>query len=345
MADKYVKSIRSAMYSTPTDYLESRKYYEGLLDAKIKDTYQFAPNTYEIETEDVVGTMEFSKVLCRVCHAIDPKTGMNLGDDFKDLKFFDLDYDIFMGKRFRFDDSIWIATNTDDYKYTTKSCVVRRCNNVLKYINNNGDIVEEPCVIEYALKYSNVYFNDAVQIPQATISIITQNNNNSNSILINDRFIFGKQVYKIKSIEDFLRNTTYDTVGSPTITFTANLDSTAADDDFELGIASMDKYKDIYPKHSYTGNHIEVVPNQDYVLQSDTVVFSCYAYDNNDKKLDDEFVFTCNSPLTPNYRFDIIDGNHYAIYNHKMDLSQFISVTCTSGELSETYNYQLRGLF
>ena len=90
----------------------------------------------------IPGTMEFEKLVCRVCHAIEPKTGKQRGDDFKELKFFDLNYPKGIGTRYRFDNSIWLTNNTDNTKFVTKSNVIRRCNNVLKYIDENGRICE-----------------------------------------------------------------------------------------------------------------------------------------------------------------------------------------------------------
>ena len=83
-----LRGIKAATFNTPTNYVESVRYYEQNLQDKINDTYQYASDTYEIGQEIVAGTLDFCPLVCRVCHAINPKTGLNLGDDFKDLKFF-----------------------------------------------------------------------------------------------------------------------------------------------------------------------------------------------------------------------------------------------------------------
>jgi len=344
MADKHIKYIKSAMYDTPIDYKTSEKYYSRMLKDKIDDTYEFSSDTFEIEVEKEHGTMVFEPIICRVCHAIEPKTGLQRGDDFKDLKFFDLKYDKGIGTRYRFDNSIWITCNTDNTKYITKSNVVRRCNNVLKYINDDGEIVEEPCIIEYAMKYSNIYYNDLLDIPQGTISIIAQNNINSSRILINDRFIFDTQVYKIKSKQDFLRENTFDKNSAALIKFEANIDPSAPDDNFELGIASMNKYKYIYNPTDEEESRIELSPNIDYVLEGQTTVFECYLYNGNDK-LDNVFDIYCDTVRSSFYDFDIIDGNHFSIKNNKMNLSHIVKIRCETDGMSKTFDIQLRGLF
>lgn len=344
MTNKRINDMKNAMYDTPFDYKTSNKYYSDLLSDKIQETYEFSSDTFNIEVEYVPGTMEFDPIVCRVCHAIEPKTGLQRGDDFKELKFFDLNYPKGIGTRYRFNNSIWITCNTDNTKYTTKSNVVRRCNNVLKYIDDSGNIIEEPCIIEYAMKYSNVYYNDYVDIPQGTLVVIAQNNKNSRNILINDRFIFDSQVYKIKAKNDFLRENTFEKNGAALIRFEVNLDVTAPDDDFELGIASMNKYKDIYnPVVSYD-TKIVIDPNVNHILEGDEVVFSCYLY-NGEQKLDNEFDISCTSIPSSYYNFNVIDGNHFSIKNNKMNLNNIVSVKCKTDDIEEEFNYQLRGLF
>ena len=344
MKNKHINSIKSAMYSTPSDYKNSRQYYNQMLNDKINETYEYSSDTFEIEVEMEPGTMVFEPIVCRVCHAIQPKTGLQRGDDFKELIFFDLNYPKGMGTRYRFDGSIWITNNTDNIKYTTKSNIVTRCNNVLKYIDENGNIIEEPCVIDYATKYSNVYYNNILNIPQSTAVVTVQNNENTRRILINDRFIFDSQVYKIKSKNDFLRESTFEKNSAALIKFEVNLDVTAPDDDFDLMIADMNKYKDIYNPNKETGVRVVIEPSIDYIMEGETTHFSCYLY-NGSTKLDNEFEITCDSERTLNYNFGLVDGNHFFITNNKMDLSQLIKIKCVTEGYEKEANYKLRGLF
>ena len=344
MVNKHIQSIKNAMYSTPVDYKTSEKYYSQMLNEKIQETYEFASDTFEIEVEYETGTMEFEPIVCRVCHAIEPKTGLQRGDDFKELKFFDLNYPKGIGTRYRFDNSIWIACNTDNTKYVTKSNVIRRCNNVLKYIDNSGNIIEEPCIIEYAMKYSNIYYNDYVDIPQGTLVVIAQNNQNVKNILINDRFIFDSQVYKIKAKNDFLRENTFERNGAALVRFEVNLDVTAPDDDFELGIASMNKYADIYKPVTTDEPRIVVTPDVNHILEGEEVEFSCYLY-NGDERLNNEFDISCITVPSSYYEFNVIDNNHFSIKNNKMNLNHIISIKCKTDDVEEQFDYQLRGLF
>lgn len=337
-----MSGIKAAMFNTPSNYNNSREYYEQNLLDKINDTYQYASNTYSIGKETSFGSLSFNPVLCRVCHAIDPKTGKNLGDDFKDLKFFTLDPKRIMGERYEFENSIWITTNTDNYHYSTQSAIIRRCNNTLNYINSNGDIVREPCIVGYSIKYANIYYNTAVEIPQGTISITLQNNENTKNIQINDRFILGSSVFKVKNVTDYLRSDTYIFGSVPIIELEVYMDAISPDDNFDLGIAGMSKYSDIYPNETVLNGFV-VEPKERKIYKGDTVSFSCYNYIKNIKQ-SDTFTFTPSGVDSNFYVFDIINGNEFSI-TCLNNSNKFLEITCTNGEQVETISIELGGIY
>ena len=153
MSNKYLDSINTTMRLVPKDFRQARKQYEYDLSAKIEEEFEMAPNVYKIGVEKVFGTLQFEDYVCRIISAIDPKTGLNLGDDFRRIISKDLNDPMAMGWRYRFGNNIWIVTNTNNYKDITKSCIIRRCNNVVKWVDKSGVVVEEPCIAGYALKY------------------------------------------------------------------------------------------------------------------------------------------------------------------------------------------------
>lgn len=341
-----MRGIKAATFNTPTNYTESVQYYEQTLQEKINDTYQYASDTYKIGYEKVFGTLDFEDVVCRVCHAINPKTGDNLGDDFKDLKFFDVSSHHIMGERYFFNNSVWITTNTDNYHYNTQSAIVRRCNNTLNFINSAGEIIQEPCIIEYSLKYANIYYNTLIEVPQGTITVIAQSNKNTSWIRINDRFIFGSQVFKIKTLKDYLRSDTYETDSVPLVEFEMFVDSIAPDDNFDINVANMDRYKDIYPPQETPQNGIIVFPEEEYMYTGDTQNFSCYSY-NNGVKTTEEFTFTFTGPNQKFYSYDIIDGNNFSVTCLNKSTTQLVvnCVSTTNADNSSKIIITLGGLY
>lgn len=310
-------SIGAAMSIMPSDYKEARRYYSDMLQAKIDDTWWMAPDNYEIQVENIRGSRVFSPVVCRINHAINPKTGLNLGDDFKELKFLDLEFPATMGYRFVFDDNWWIVTNTDNYNAVTKAVVVRRCNNVLKYIHN-GQIVEEPCIVDYAEKYSNIYYNDVQDIPQGTIEVICQNNPNSRRIDYNDRFILGDYVYKVKVVRDYLREKTWVGNSNPLIQFSMYVDTKAPDDDFVHGIASASTYNYNENPSPIPDDSVQIVitPTVDYLLAGETIKYSLHLYKNGKEV---PCIFTANASGVPDDYFNIetVNDNTFKITNIK----------------------------
>lgn len=335
--------IRAATYNTPKNYKESVKYYESSLQDKIDDVWEFASDNYEIGWEKERGTLAFLPVVCRVCHAIDPKTGKNLGDDFKDLKFHQIGEKRYMGERYQMDGSVWITTNTDNYHYPTQSAIIRRCNNVLSYITPQGVIVREPCIVGYSLKYANIYYNTTMPIPQGTIVITAQSNEFTQNIEINDRFIINSQVYKVKAVSDYLRSYTglFDSV--PLVELEVFTDAIAPDDDFALGIANMNRYDGIYPPKPKEPMDIVIEPEIKKLYQNERQVFSCYQYEDK-KLLDTKFEFTAYNAPESTYKFNVVDSNHFEVWCLGLSKKMLI-VNCSSDNGSTDVKIRLGGLY
>lgn len=338
-------AMKAATFDTPTNYTESVNYYEQNLQYKINETYQYASNTYEIGYEQTFGTLDFTNIVCRICHAINPKTGQNLGDDFKDLKFFNVFSERIMGERYFFDNSVWITTNTDNYHYNTQSAIVRRCNNTLNFIDSNGNVVNEPCIIGYSLKYANIYYNTLIEVPQGTIVVTAQNNANTSWIKINDRFIFGTQVFKVKTIKDYLRSDTYLNESVPLIEFEMFVDAISPDDDFKIGVANMNKYINIYPPLPNPLNGVIAEPENKYMYIGDTQQFSCYFY-NNGEKQNVAYSFSFSGPPDNCYSYEVNDNNNVTITCLNKSSKQ-LQVDCISetGNENTTIYITLGGLY
>lgn len=341
------ENLSAAMFSSPTNYREAREKYKIDLQAKINETWWLAPDNYEIQMETIRGTRQFSPIVCRINHAINPKTGLNLGDDFKVLNFLDLDSPITMGYRFIFDNSWWIVTNTDNYKEITKSVVIRRCNNILKYIHD-GKIIEEPCIIDYATKYSNVYYNDIVDIPQGTIDVICQNNENSSRVSYNDRFIFGSDVYKVKVIKDYLREETFRDNSNPLVSFSMYVDIKSPHDDFVNGIANIDYYNTNASEIPVEGNGTEIVvtPIQNELILNEEMKYNCVLY-RNGIKTDEIFEFIPNDIPQDCYKFTVLDGNNFTVKNLKQYFKSPLVIKCNliSSNISKDVTITLKGLY
>lgn len=346
MANKYLDSINTTMRLAPKDYRQARKQYEGDLAAKIEEQFEMAPDVYKIGVELEFGTLKFSDYICRIISTIDPKTGLNIGDDFRRIISRDLHDPMEMGWRYQFSDNIWIVTNTNNDKDTTKSCIVRRCNNVAKWVDKTGIVIDEPCIVGYALKYASAYFSDVTALPQGTISITMQNNQNSKRLLINDRLYIGSMVYKVRAINDFLRERTFDDSSNPLIEFVCAVDVEANSNADNGVLASADdRNPNATNKQAKHERVIVFEPEIDSLIVGAKKVVIANLYDNG-SKTDLKFTFTASGIPNNCYVFSIVDDNSFSITNIGQYMGKPLEIKCDcENGVSRTMYITMRGLY
>lgn len=220
----------------PSDFY--RESYQELVN------YQFdnASTLYtDVEEEVEFGSLDFVFSKVRVNSIVDAKTGQRVNDDYKKIIFQDLNYKPPLGTRYRFDNNIWIVFSTDNIKTDTSSVYVRRCNNTLNMQDKYGVVHKEPCYIDYNVTETQPYFGYNIDVPEGRIWVQCQYNSWSKNIKINDRFIFNNTSYKIRELHFFNKNNTFE--NNPTIlSFYADYDEIAPDDNIELEVANYKKY-------------------------------------------------------------------------------------------------------
>lgn len=219
--------------------------------AAISDmAFDNAPNVFLKDDEDfleyekVYGEKVFDKVDVRVDSVISPGTQVNLGDDFKTFIFKQDFPPPYVGQMFRWQNSYWIAINTNNFESVTISCVARRCNNVLRWVNDDGGIVEEPCILAYEIWEGTNYAAQNVTLTAGYIKLFCQKNKITNQIVPNKRFLFGnkqrRECYKVhgNGIRNFLNSQTLDDESVSLLEFTMGADYiNKTTDDVENGIA------------------------------------------------------------------------------------------------------------
>lgn len=184
-----------------------------------------------------------------VIRQVKSETGVDLGSDWADIAFRDLQHYNNIGSRYRFstefpnmeqmteeekkyETSIWITVNKNPVS-AGNNCVLRRCNSSIAFVGSPeldyNDITEihyEPIILENDLKYISMYYNMTTVIPQSEWYATMQLNYFSNCITINDRVIFGgvnlddKQnnaVYKVKAVVKASALNTFSKKGSTEI--------------------------------------------------------------------------------------------------------------------------------
>ena len=246
MPYKYTKSLipitAESQYGLKDQYVE-------LFQENLNDQFFNASDVWSVEEETANGSEEYAYFDVRITHVINAETGLKLGDDWKTVLFKDISHQLELGRRYLFDNSIWLTVNTEKIKNLAGSCTIRRCNNMLRWIDEaTGAYYKEPCAIEYLVKEPRDYFTSGspFSTPGGFLKLHCQFNEISNKIRENQRFLFGTPnhwtCYKVigTGINDFRDDSTTD-FGSPkilTLDLIANFVDTQLDD-LVNGIANV----------------------------------------------------------------------------------------------------------
>jgi hypothetical protein len=124
----------------------------------------------------------------------------------------------------------WLMTSLDKQFTYNVNGRMERCVNNLKWIDSYGKTVSYPCVMDDKLNETTFDFKAPMYYAPGTIFVIVQKNVDTNTLKVNDRFIFDGQAFKIQGVNNF--------IDGNTIKFSMFKDIIADDDDLVNGIAN-----------------------------------------------------------------------------------------------------------
>ena len=144
---------------------------------------------------------------CWVSTVLDITTGMvKNSDDYRSLYFKNIDHEVGRGRYFKWLDNYWIVYETTTHELETIStCNIRRCNNWLKWLNDKGEVITYPCVIEGDLTSANAQVAKTITQANSHINVIVQGNKDTLSIVKNSRVMFNHNVYKLYAINNYMQ--------------------------------------------------------------------------------------------------------------------------------------------
>lgn len=242
-------SYKYFISGSPTALYPNSVAWQNGFDAYLESDFYNAPNVYTIQQETSLGSGSYMDVDSRITTAISNDTGLKLSDDFKQL-LFKPDHVVEIGYKYYFDENYWIVTNTNVLKSISVSALARRCNNVLKWTDQNGVIYNEPCIIDYKIAAPTNSTSDPI-VGEGTIHLYTQINPRTNKIKENQRFLFGNSdnwmCYKVYGggVKNYLNNKTFDNSTSTVAEIILGKNSVNYDtDDVINGVA--DAYKIVF---------------------------------------------------------------------------------------------------
>lgn len=168
--------------------------------------FQFT-NTFDLATigeEVTIGTQSFSDIEVRLNHIIKGYTSVNKSKDYKKIIFKDNSKSINTGYRYQFDGFTWLAVDYDARKYNSNSIIVRRCNHTLSWYNAEGNLIQEPSVIDYFQYKStdDIDVNKYMTVANTTRYILLQNNEYTTNLDYDRRFIFNRMAWRIINFDE-----------------------------------------------------------------------------------------------------------------------------------------------
>lgn len=143
---------------------------------------------------------------CWVGTVIDVTTGLTKSaDDYRSLYFKNLEHDAPRGRYYKWNDNYWIVYETTTDLETIATCNIRRCNNWLKWLNDKGEVIQYPCVIENTLTSANAQVAKVITQANSHIDIIVQGNEETLKIYKNLRIMVNGIPYRFYSINNYMQ--------------------------------------------------------------------------------------------------------------------------------------------
>ena len=191
-----------------TPNISYAQYYKETLQAKSNETFEMASTYFVIKYKNN-STGIFEDIGVRLTLPYDLEEKGTIRDDYRKITFKDSSKQISLGDIFEFNGFRWIATDIGQLETPTSSCQVQRCNNVLKFIDEDGNSIELDCIAQsklYDLKLDKI-----ILLEDNTLRVLTAYNDDSKKIKYSptpQRFILNNMPFKLHSIDPitYVRN-------------------------------------------------------------------------------------------------------------------------------------------
>jgi hypothetical protein len=318
----------------------------------LNDQFAVATDYYNIQEETTIGSGLYTNINVRITGAIDSVTGEKLSDDFKQILFEDITHDASLGKKFYFDNNYWLCSYSETLKTLSANCMVRRLNNMLRWVDENGNYYEEECALEYKISRPRDEVGTVNPVlPAGYVDCLTQMNSKTVKIKGNQRFLFGPVENRIcfrvfgDGVVNYMNQQTLDDSSSQVLHLSMGGWQIYPDvDDLTNGIA--DRYKSYPPftsGSSIGALSIQITPNNNKVYQGDTENYTVN-YCSGSSIIAGSFVFSISGSSIPiaNYTLTTLGSNSFSLKNNQSWLSNNLLILCSGSSGSRILDFKLR---
>lgn len=201
-------------YETYLQYMAKsspKEEHLSLLQNSINSMWDNTTQVILLQEQKEIGSDEYLDLDVRIDMALDLGTGQKLSDDYKTISFKDLNHETKLGLMYKYDNKHWITINEDNVGSPTKSIIIKKCNNRLRWVDpTNGNILSFPCSISYEIGSPQVQRDKEVNTPNNSMTLTVQRNHLTKDFETNKRFIFNGRPYRITGINNVLQNSDID---------------------------------------------------------------------------------------------------------------------------------------
>ena len=230
--------------------------------------------------------------------------------------------------------SVWLVESFNEQQYYDARGRILECNQKIRWRKSDGGIESVDCVLMDNMTYVNFLGKgtDGLVEPNASIVVMTQNNDKTAYVKKNRRFIFGDNVYLVKQTfrglnDNFLK------------IFLTEVPK-QNEDDFVNSVAWNGE-----EIPTETTNKTVILPEGvDSIRLAQESDFSVFKY-VLDVKTADTFTIALSGVTPDHYQLTIVDGNNFKIKNLKENRVNQLIISCTNNITSEitTKNIWLKG--
>lgn len=315
-------------------------YYREHMQELINSQWDNTTTLFTIEEEKPFASFNFYPIDVHMTHALDKSTNKKQGNDFRELIFQDINYNVRLGNYYRFSDAYWIVVNVDELNIISKNVIVHRCNNYMKWKDSEGKIYSYPCFLAYDVTSGSPRVDNDIITPNNRIMITVQANEETLKLKVNHRFIFADRPFKIISINNYM----IDNIGGEQsiLYFQVQLDEISPYDDFENNIAyNVDEIeKPIEPEIK---NGIVIEPLFDFVRQNYTISFEANLYVDNVKQ---DNIITATTAGAPDWAYEFSElGNNQFTLKGKKVAKVPLEITFATDDETKSILVDLKSMF
>lgn len=263
-------------------YLDPNEKWSSGQQAVVDRLFDNTTIKHMVEEESIPFDFKFHKIDAWVDNVTEAALNAEKDDsDYKEIFFRDCTHESCRGRYYKYENNYWIVYSDPSKEESISRIKIRRCNNILKWVDNKGELHEYPCVIDYSLSSTNSQTSRMIQQANSHITVIVQGNKDTLSIKKNRRFIFNGVCYRFFAINNYMQNSYvdkdtpilfYDFYEEMTID-TDNIDANIADDIRGDFVLSSD-IEDIQSPQGFSSQLDITVYNGDNVIENPVLVYS-----------------------------------------------------------------------